>query len=34
MASKWMGDVLSGFPADSIAPLIMERPPGFFDPLN
>ena len=34
MASKWMGDVLKGFPADSIAPLIMERPPGFFDPLN
>jgi len=34
VASKWMGEVLDGFPRDSIAPLIMERPKGFWDPID
>lgn len=34
LANKWMGEVLSKFPRDSIAPLIMERPAGFFDPVD
>lgn len=33
LADRWQGAVLSGFPKDSIAPLIMERPANYFDPL-
>jgi hypothetical protein len=33
IANRWMGEVLAGFPSASITQHIIDRPPGFFDPL-
>lgn len=33
IANRFQGEILSGFPASSMAPLIMERPANYYDPI-